>query len=449
VISNQKQQNNEGQKVDTQKRQTKNPIAALFPLSSLYISLRYLLGRAHEGGRYLRGAAAGIAVSLVPIIVTLIVADGMIRGITDRYLELGTGHIQVYDFVDQAESEQAKADIAEMDGVRGVWAERDSMGVIVGKTGKAGAGIRAVENGFLEDPGTRKFLKVVAGEAKFAADNEVLLGEALASSIGAEIGDTVRLMTVRLADGGRSVPRMTPFKVKAIVSAGYRELDALWCITSANAGRRVLSDSLSTSFFVVKIDEPYKRADAFAASLTANLGFGYGVYTWKELQQSQFSSYESTRQLLLFIMALIVIVAAVNVSSATSMLAIERQRDIAVLKAAGASPSATSRIFIWGSFLTGLVGAVIGIGLGLLVGVSINQIIGALEKTANFFSGLFHGEKVKILNPSYYLETVPIVINWTTVILIGVFTVLCSMAASWLPARRAGKLKPLEILRKY
>jgi lipoprotein-releasing system permease protein len=179
------------------------------------------------------------------------------------------------------------------------------------------------------------------------------------------------------------------------------------------------------------------------------LGAGSAVYTWKELQISQYSSYESTRQLLLFIMALIVLVAAVNVSSATSMLAIERQRDIAVLKASGASPSATSRIFIWGALLTGIIGAVIGIGLGLLVGVSINQIITGIEHILNFFSGLFNGEKVKILDPGYYLETIPIIIDWTAVLLIGLFTVLCSIIASYLPARRAGKLKPLEILRKY
>ncbi|GMO52558.1 MAG: hypothetical protein Ta2G_10570 [Termitinemataceae bacterium] len=50
----------------------------------------------------------------------------------------------------------------------------------------------------------------------------------------------------------------------------------------------------------------------------------FGVYTWKDIQRSQYSSYESTRQLLLLIMALIVLIAAVNVSSATSMLVIER-----------------------------------------------------------------------------------------------------------------------------
>jgi len=165
--------------------------------------------------------------------------------------------------------------------------------------------------------------------------------------------------------------------------------------------------------------------------------------------RSQYSSYESTRQMLLLIMALIVIVAAVNVSSATSMLVIERQRDIAVLKVTGASVRGVTGVFLWGSFLTGLCGAIIGIAAGLLLGNFINPLIRSLEKLLSFFTGLFNGSEVKILDPGFYLETIPIIINWPTVFLIGCFTILCSVAASWLPAHKAGKLKPMELLRKY
>ncbi|MDR2783999.1 MAG: ABC transporter permease, partial [Treponema sp.] len=304
--------------------------------AGFFIAIRYLLGRAKEGGRYLRGAAAGIAVSLVPIIVTLIVADGMIRGITDRYLELGTGHVQVYDFVGARNLEEIKDEVAAQEDVRGAWIEWQGMGVLVGGKGKAGASIRAIESGFWEEDGTAAFLEVVSGDAHFEADNEVFLGEALAKSIGADAGDTVRLMTVRIASDGRSVPRMTPFTVKAVVSAGYREIDALWCITTYDAGKRLFvnAESNSNSFLLLKINDPYKNASSCVRSLYSLLGAGYGVYTWKEMQLAQYSSYESTRQILLFIMALIVIIAAVNVSSATSMLSIERQKDIAALKAA-------------------------------------------------------------------------------------------------------------------
>jgi len=214
------------------------------------------------------------------------------------------------------------------------------------------------------------------------------------------------------------------------------------------AGKQMLPDS-GGACLMLKIDDPYNGADSMARSLQSALGSGYGIYTWKSLQSSQYSSYESTRQLLLFIMALIVLVAAVNVSSATSMLVIERQKDIAVLKASGAEPSLTSGVFLWGAFLTGLSGAVVGIAAGLAIGCNVNILINLLEKFLNFFSGLFHAGPVKILDSGYYLETIPIIVNGKAVFLIGFFTILSSILASWLPARHAGKLKPIEILRKY
>ncbi|GHV96465.1 ABC transporter substrate-binding protein [Spirochaetia bacterium] len=417
--------------------------------ASFFIALRYLWGRAHEGGRYLRGAAAGIAVSLIPIIVTLIVADGMIRGIIDRYLELGTGHLQVFNMLEPEKMEEPLDTIRDIPGVRGAWPEQRSMGVLVGKKGKTGATVRSTDPSFWEDRGSAGYLKTIAGVAKPEADRDMLLGESLAASIGAEVGDTVRLMTIRAGPDGRNIPRMTPFTVRGIVSSGYHELDALWCIISWEGGRRILSPELSSSSLIVKIDDPYRRADVITWRLYSSLGAGYSVYTWKDLLRSQYSSYESTRQLLIFIMALVVIVAAVNVSSATSMLVIERQRDIAVLKVTGASVKGVTGIFLWGSFLTGLAGAILGITLGLLIGNNINQLIRSLEKLLSFFSGLFHGSEVKILDPGFYLETIPIVIDWPAVFLIGCFTILCSVIASWIPARRAGKLKPMELLRKY
>ena len=415
---------------------------------AFFIAFRYLLGRAKEGGRYLRGAAAGIALSLIPIIVTLIVADGMIRGITDRYLELGTGHLQIYNYLYAQQPEAALPFIEGVSGIRGVWSERHGLGVIFHGASSKGVTIRAVESSFWEDTGSMKYLKVLSGEAKTESDRDVLLGEDLANSIGASAGSAVRIMTIRSSGAGRYIPRVTAFTVKGIISSGYRELDSLWCIMSLEAGKQIMPDS-STSFLMLKIDDPYTEAESMANTLYNILDSDFGVYTWKTLQRSQYSSYESTRQLLLFIMALIVLVASVNVSSATSMLVIERQRDIAVLKASGAGPSFTSAVFLWGAFLTGLAGSVLGIAAGLAIGCSVNSLIRALERALTFFSRIFHGGPVLILDSGYYLETIPIIVNWKMVFIIALLTILASVLASWLPARRAGKLKPIEILRKY
>ncbi|MDR2966190.1 MAG: ABC transporter permease [Treponema sp.] len=414
--------------------------------ASFFIALRYLWCRAHEGGRYLRGAATGIAVSLIPIIVTLIVADGMITGIIDRYLEFGTGHIQIFDPSGNVE-DQAEL-IKNIKGVRGVWPERKGMGVIAGKTGKTGVTVRATEPSFWEYSDSAKFLKIKDGVPAPQTDRDIVLGEALALNIGVNVGDTVRLMTVRTADNGNIIPRTASFTVRGIISCGYNELDALWCITSWEGGKRVLSAEQSTSSLLVKINNPYKYADSFIWDLYMELGGGFNIYTWKDLLRSQYSSYESTRQMLLFIMALIVIVAAVNVSSATSMLVLERQKDIAILKISGSNIKGIADIFLWGSFLTGLFGSIIGISFGLLIGININFLIRSLEKFLSFFSHLFRGGDVRILDPGFYLETIPIIIDWNAVFLIGFFAVVCSILASLIPAIRAGKLKPMELLRK-
>ena len=417
---------------------------------AFFIALRYLWGRAREGGRYLRGAAAGIALSLIPIVVTLMVADGMIRGIMDRFLELGGGHLRIYEWHNSENPFESPVmeNILALPGLRGAWLERQGIAVVHGPAGSKGATIRALDQSFWEDEGSRKYLQVISGEIILESPRDVLLGEEIAHTIGAAAGSTVRIMTTHLSPSGAAIPRVSVFTVRGIISSGYRELDSLWCIMNLEAGRQTLPQS-STEFLTLKIDDPYNDAESMARSLRDLLGSGFGIFSWKTINRSQYSSYESTRQLLLFIMALIVLVAAVNVSFATSMLAIERQRDIAVLKTSGASPFFTSGIFLWGAFLTGVVGSVFGISAGLALGSSVNTLIRALEAVLSFLSGLFRAGPVTILDAGYYLETIPIIVNWQVIIIIFFFTVLSSVLASWFPARRAGKIKPIEILRKY
>jgi lipoprotein-releasing system permease protein len=118
------------------------------------------------------------------------------------------------------------------------------------------------------------------------------------------------------------------------------------------------------------------------------------------------------------------------------------------LKFSGASINGVTEVFLLGSFLTGLFGGILGIALGLLIGSNINFLIRSLEKLLSFFSSLFHGGEIKILDPDFYLETIPIIIDFGTVFLIGFFAIFCSVLSSWIPARRAGKLKPMELIRK-
>jgi lipoprotein-releasing system permease protein len=331
--------------------------------------------------------------------------------------------------------------------VRGAWPERQGLGIAVGPAGKAGATVRAVSPAFLTDGGTGQYLRTVSGTSSVAGANDAVLGEELARKIGARPGDTVRLMTARTTPEGRTIPRMSAFTVRGIVSSGYRELDSLWFFVPYEAGKRALSAEASRAFIGVKLEDPYNGADSAAAALSEVLPRGFSVYTWYELQRAQYESYQSTRQLLLFIMGLVVLVAAVNVASATSMLAVERRRDIAILKGVGAAPGDTTRIFLVSALLTGIVGAAAGLAVGTLAAVNVNGIIRAAEGVLAFFAR--GGEPVRLLDPGYYLETIPVEIDWRALAGIGAATVACSVLAAWAPARRAGGARPLDILRKF
>jgi lipoprotein-releasing system permease protein len=200
---------------------------------------------------------------------------------------------------------------------------------------------------------------------------------------------------------------------------------------------------------VVKTANPYAGLDETAFDIYGRLGGGFSVYSWRQLQAAQYSSYESTRQMLIFIMAIVTLVAAVNVSAAVSMLVIERQRDIAVLKSTGGSGGDVSLVFLLCAVLSGFAGAIPGIACGLAIGCNVNVLIRALETVLSFASSLVRGGEVKILDPGFYLQEIPVVVDWKTVAAIGLLTILCSAAASLIPSLRAGKSRPLDLLRKF
>jgi len=393
---------------------------------------------------------------MVPIVVTLVVADGMIQGITSRYLELGTYHAQISIRQSAADPRPAKLAALDVQGVRGVWAERQGLGIVLGKGASSGAAVRAVEPSFLEDKGVREYLTPTLGTLSLKTPGDALIGEELAMKTGVSLGDTVRLMTARSTQDGLIIPKTALFTVRGIVSSGYRELDALWFFISYDDGLRFLAPDSSRAFLGVKLTDPYKGMEEVTATIERGLPKGYFIASWYDLQRSQYQSYQSTRQLLLFIMAIIVIVAAVNVSSATSMLAVERRRDIAILKSFGADPGGSTRVFLLGALLTGLTGSILGLTAGVVVAVNINGLIHFLESALTLVANLgilLGGNAVpapaKLLDPAYYLQVIPITIDWGALAVIGLGTTLCSVLTAWAPARRAGKMMPLEILRKY
>ena len=421
--------------------------------------------------RSLFGALLCIGLSIIPLIVVLSITNGMISGMTERIIGLSSSHIQAYvatniNEVSSAENFRAYAEeLKKVDGVLNTYPEVSVTALAAGKSMRTGIQIRAMDKAiFTQNESFTKLFTVLEGSVEDYANapedksaKPAVVGQKMAETLNLHAGDTFRIITTKTANGKVS-PKLTSFKVCAIVTSGYQELDALWVFIPIEYAYSYLS--LDTANYTVMIETP----DAFATELVRiqrfmqkQFGKYANFYRWDQVHSAEFENFSSTKVMLVFVMMLIVLVASINVSSAIVMLVMERRKEIAILKSLGASPSGITLSFLITGMACGSGGVLLGLPVGLLASVNANQIVQFVEKIVNMFAKagyLLRGvpaseiTAIKLMDPAYYLQEIPVDLPFAQILLIAAATILLSLIVSVIPAVKAGKEKPLDILRK-
>lgn len=413
--------------------------------------------------RPLLGSILGIALSLIPLIVVIHVSDGMIRGITERTLETWSYHLQTYPYSTHTMDEMIEQanEIESLDIVRNCTVERQGFALAYSEEGRSGITVRAVESDFYSsDPGVRNYLDLESGHFDLTSDDSVVVGRDIARKLNLKPGDELKILTGKFFSNGRFLPKVSRFTVSGVFSTGYDELDRMWVFIPLDSGKKILADNSSYTMIGIKTAEPYDNLKEDMLEVRDLLPRRWGMYTWENLNRAQQENYKTTRMLLIFIMALIVCVAIINISSSLVMLVLEKQEELAILKCLGASPDDITLSYIFTGIMTGLTGTATGVAAGLILSININGIISGGEKIINGIISFFRlilsplvslGDSgpVELLNSSYYLDDIPIDMKPGQLALIVAATVLLAVFSSALPARRAGKVKPLDVLRKH
>lgn len=409
------------------------------------------------------GALLCIGLSIVPLIVVISVTNGMIDGMTERIIGLSSNHLQAYvsSGIAQVRSAQYFTDYAnqylEVEGINKVYPEVDITALAAGKNVRTGAQIRAVPADIFEvNASYKKLFTVCEGKVELR-EKSAVVGQKMAETLGLHAGDTFRIITIKNTDNKMS-PKLSSFKVSAIVSSGYQELDGLWIFIPLEAAYKSLS--LTSATFNIMME----TQDAFSANLVKTQAKvnkfakkNANIYRWDQIHTAEFENFSSTKVMLIFVMMLIVLVACINVSSAIVMLVMERKKEIAILKSIGASPKGITFAFLLTGMACGIGGVLIGLPAGLLLSVNANQIVNGIEKIVNWFAKvayMINGtplseiRTIKLMDPAYYLAEIPVEIPFNQILFIVASTILLSLIVSVIPAIKAGKEKPLEILRK-
>lgn len=272
-----------------------------------------------------------------------------------------------------------------------------------------------------------------------AGDYNIVLGEGLADTLRAEVGNKITLISPQ----GQStpaglMPRLRRFTVVGIFGGiGPDEFDQSLAYVHMRDAAKLYKAGKQVSGVRVTLKDPY-RARQVGAELADQLDYKYYVDNWTRQYKNFFRALEVERRMTFIVLFLIVAVAAFNIVSTLVMVVTDKRADIAILRTLGLSPNGVMGVFFVQGVTSGLLGTIIGAVLGVLTALNIGNIIAFVENLVGY--QLFPADV-------YIITDFPAELRWSDVTTIVIASIVLSMLATLYPAWRASKTQPAEALR--
>lgn len=249
-------------------------------------------------------------------------------------------------------------------------------------------------------------------------NNGLVLGSGLAEKLGANLNDNLNVVS----PNGVSLM----MKVVGIISTGLRDLDNQRAYASLrNAQKLMKVQSSYITDISIKLKD-IDKAEVLAREFENR--FGYQAEDWKVKNAAVFSVFKIQNIVTYLVIISIMIVSGFGIFNIITMMIYEKMKDIAILKAIGYTDKDIRLIFLSEALLIGFVGGLLGVILGFVVSVIAASIPFEVE-------GFVTSERLNVnFNPLFYA-------------IAFLFGLLTTAIAGLLPARKASRVDPLNIIR--
>ncbi|HSD47860.1 MAG TPA: ABC transporter permease [Pyrinomonadaceae bacterium] len=400
----------------------------------VFLALRYL--RARRKRRLARVTALmallGITMGVAALIVALALANGFRDEMREKILQ-GTAHLTVLRSDGREIDEHAEVSerLRRIDGVVSASPTTYDGAIARGPSGSGYAVLRGIENNSGQSIQAQRWLikgsfgpvfePAAAGQSSIPP---VVLGAELAARIGVTVGDQLSLV-------GPSLPhtRDPELRVAGIFRSGLFEYDSTWIYLDFAAAAKLAGGANLASVISVQVSD-VDNVKQIAARVPGVLGEGYNTIDWQQANQPLFAALALERRMGLFIIGLIIAIAALNITTMLILVVVERRRDIAILSTLGATRTGVMLVFIIEGAVVGAIGAIAGVLLGLL---------------ACFIGN--HYKLVSLPADVYSISNVPLNATFTETLLAAIIAFGLSVLATIYPARNAARMRPVEVLR--
>ena len=410
----------------------------------LFVAARYLKAKRRQAvvGVVTAISIAGVAAGVAALIIALAITNGMRRDLEDRLVD-STAHVQLLRVKGDGIRDW-EALIARLRKLPHVTAAAPGLFEQVMVAYRARDGGALVEGILPQDeravsrildhvtPGSMQALEPpLNGGAPGAqpADPPIVLGKDLADSIGASVGDSVMLVSPQgdLTPLG-VIPSVKHFRLVGTYHTGFYQYDSEWGYIRLSDAQRLYDEPDIVSVISFKVDD-LNRAPEIGKEIEKAAGPGFMTTNWIEQNRPLFRALRLEQYVTFIVIALIVIVAALNILIALTMMVMEKTRDIAVLMSFGVDPEQVRRIFLLQGFLISVIGTVIGLGLG--------------------YVGAWAGAHYHIpLSPDVYsIDTLPFAPRPLDGVIVAAVAIGVSLLATLYPSHSAARVLPAEALR--
>jgi lipoprotein-releasing system permease protein len=259
----------------------------------------------------------------------------------------------------------------------------------------------------------------------------IIIGKEMARAMGVKLGDTLKVLYPmgRLTPMGMTASEKT-LRVAAIFETGLWDIDSNWAYVNISTARRLFSFPPESALVLQFRTDDLENAEAIADSIRDKAGPAFVTTTWIELNKPLFSALKLEKLVLFLTIGLIVFVASLNIVTTLIMMVLEKQGDIAILTAMGATAKTIQRIFMLQGLIIGLIGTFVGDVLGVTVSWVLN-----------------HYRLIRLEAEIYSIPYVPFHVRVWDGVLVSATALLISYLATIYPARNASRLDPVEVLR--
>lgn len=393
----------------------------------------------------------GIGFGVTVLIVVLAVMNGFQRGYIDTVIEVSSAHVRL-------EAKKEKLEELRKNSVYKSFVIFDEEEALLqGRSStQATCMIRAVEKDiYTKDDGFKEKVKIIKGSFNLEEDSQnedikIVLGNELSRRLGVKVGSVISV----IATSGSSESDLFPYDVNLSVvglfKTGYYEIDSSFAFINLDASPSLFGKT-ETHLANVKLE----RDDQDIAYISNINDTEVKVQSWRDYNRAFFGALKIEKNVMMLLIILIFLVVSVNIYNGMRRSIYERREDISVLLAMGAKESDIKTMFIFNSFVIGMLGSLFGLILGLFVSIHINDVFSIIEKGVNvciYFVYVFTNgsmdEDFAIFNRAYfYMEKVPVKMFFSEIFCVFMFGLISSSVAAWIATKKVMEINLAETLR--